>query len=78
MCSAFFVIRRSIRKPSAISAAYPPLRVIANRLFEEYSEVVRESIRSIEGTSRGVYGSAPGTREAYAIRPYLTDRKSYP
>ena len=52
--------------------------MIANRLLEEYSEVVRGSIRSIECTLRGVYDSAPSTHGAYAIRPYLTDRKSYP
>ena len=71
-------IRRSRRKPSEPRNAYSRLRAIANRLFEEYSGAVRGSIRSIEGTLRGVYDSAPGTRGAYAIRPYLTDRKSCP
>ena len=71
-------IRRSRRKPSEPRKVYPPHRMIANRLFEEYSGVVRKSIRSIECTSRGVYDSAPGTHGAYAIRPYFTNRKSYP
>ena len=71
-------IRYTERKLSESRKAYPPLRVIVHRLFEEYSEAVCKSIRSIECTSRGVYDLAPGTREAYAIRPYLTDRKSYP
>ena len=66
------------RKSSEPRNTYPPHQMIANRLLEEYSEVVRKSIRSIECTLRGVYDSAPGTRGAYAIRPYLTDRKSYP
>ena len=69
---------RSRRKPSEPQNAYSRLRAIANRLLEEYSEVVRKSIRSIECTLRGVYDSALGTHGAYAIRPYLTDRKSYP
>ena len=64
------------RESSKSRKVYPPHRMIANRLFEEYSEVVRGSIRSIEYTLRGVYDSAPGTHGAYAIRPYLTDRKS--
>ncbi len=71
-------IRYSRRKLSESRNAYPLHRMIANRLFEEYSGSVCESIRFIEGTSRGVYGSALGTRGAYAIRPYLTNRKSYP
>ena len=68
----------SRRIPSEPRNAYPPHRMIANRLLEEYSEVVRGSIRSIECTLRGVYDSALRTRGVYAIRPYLTDRKSYP
>ena len=66
------------RKPSEPRNAYPPRRVIPNRLFEEYSEAVRGSIRSIECTSQGVYDSALRARGTYAIRPYLTDRKSCP
>ena len=69
---------RSRRKPSEPQNAYPPRRVIPNRLLEVYSGVVRKSIRSIECISRGVYDSALRTRGVYAIRPYLTNRKSYP
>ena len=69
---------RSRRKSSKSRNAYPPRRVIPNRSFEEYSEAVRGSIRFIECTSRGVYDLALGTRGAYAIRPYFTNRKSYP
>ena len=47
-------------------------------MFEEYSEAVRGSIRFIEGTLRGVYDLALRIRGTYAIRPYLTNRKSYP
>ena len=43
------------RKPAEPRNVYSPRRVIPNRLFEEYSEMVRGSIRSIEGTLRGVY-----------------------
>ena len=47
-------------------------------MFEKYSEAVRGSIRFIEGILRGVYDLALRIRGAYAIRPYFTDRKSYP
>ena len=71
-------IRHSERKPAELQNVYPPLRLIPNRLLEEYSQAVRGSIRSIECILRGVYDLALRTRGVYAIRPYFTDRKSYP
>ena len=71
-------IRRTRRKPAEPRQAYSRLRVIVHRLFAVYSGPVCERIRSIECISRGVYDLALRTRGAYAIRPYLTNRKSYP
>ena len=71
-------IRYTERKSSKSRKVYPLHWATSNRLFEEYSEAVRGSIRFIEGTLRGVYDLALRIRGTYAIRPYLTNRKSYP
>ena len=64
--------------PSESRNVYPLLRAIANRLFEEYSEAVRGSIRSIEGTSRGVYNLGQGYVGRMQYAPTLPTEKAIP